>query len=89
MVLNSNLEKLLRRSSETRLFFSPKKHFCLGVTLRSCMVLSWAFQGFAMTLQRQLRMLSLGIIQTGSAEACSVVWASEDLLILGLIQPSC
>ena len=24
MVLNSNLEKLLRRSSETRLFFSPK-----------------------------------------------------------------
>ena len=34
MVLNSNLEKLLRRSSETRLFFSPK-HFCLGVILRS------------------------------------------------------
>lgn len=81
MVLNSNLEKLLRRSSETRLFFSPK-HFCLGVILRTCMVLSWPFQGFAMVLQRQLRMLSLGIIQTGSVETCSMAWASEDLLIL-------
>lgn len=89
MVLNSNSEKLLRRSSDTRLSPHPPKHFCLGVTLRSCMVLSWAFQAFAMTLQRQLRMLSLGTIQTGSAEACSVAWASEDLLILGLIQPSC